>query len=72
MDIPPAMNRRLDPLLRAVSVADVTAIIGENLKAVLVMQLQNLAKSEAHGMVAKIRREVADAQPLTGPRLLLR
>lgn len=55
VDIPPAMDRGLYSLLRAVRIADIAAIIGENFKAVLVMQLQNLAKSKAHGMIAKIR-----------------
>ena len=65
------MNRGLDACLRAVSAADIAAIIGEDLDAIFVMKFQNLAEGKADGMIAKIRREVADAQTLAGAGFLL-
>ncbi len=70
-EIAPAIGNRAHAHLRLVDLHRFAAVIEIDLDGCLVMLLENFAQGKTDGMVAQVRGDVADADLLSSPRLLL-
>ena len=61
VDVDPVVDALLDARLRRIGTVD-AAVIGENLEALAVVLLHHVGHGEADGVVAQVRRDIADLQ----------